>query len=147
MPSALVPAPTALACPGNLGELQPALGFKIGVSGAHSARTIMLDDLSALITAAPKGATCQDFNSLVEEEGALGKRTTGGKPGHNPRRFADRSGMDAGIPVFGPSRTFGDHDATGRPLPTTLRAHADNPVKLWTTVASVQTLKQGVWHG
>lgn len=49
MPSTLAAAPAASASPGNLGELQPALNFKIGVSGAHSARTMMLDDLPALI--------------------------------------------------------------------------------------------------
>jgi len=141
MPSALAPAPPAPASPGNLGELQPALGFKIGVSGAHSARTMMLDDLSALIAAAPKGATRQEFNRLVVDENALGKRTTSNR-WLTARHLADLYGMDAGIPVFRSLRVFWEHDTPGRPLLAMLCAQARDPL-LRTTSDLVLAMKPG----
>jgi len=42
--------------PGTLGDLHADFGFKIGNGGAHSARTMMLADLTTLL-AISKGAT------------------------------------------------------------------------------------------
>ena len=62
-------------CPGNLGDLRPDLGFKAGSSGAHSARTMMLADLTALLSNAPAEAKRDDFNNSIVEENCLGKHT------------------------------------------------------------------------
>ncbi len=42
----------ASGSPGTLGELSPQFGFKTGVSGAHTARTMMLHDLASILVAA-----------------------------------------------------------------------------------------------
>jgi hypothetical protein len=63
-------------CPGNLGDLHPDLGFKAGSSGAHSAPTMMLADLTALLSSAPAEANRDDFNKRIVEENCLGKKTT-----------------------------------------------------------------------
>lgn len=127
MPSALAPAPTMPTRPGNLGELQPAVGFKIGVSGAHSARTTMLDDLAALIAAGPKGATRQDLNRLVVDENALGKRTTSNR-WLTARHLGDLYGINAGVPVSRSLRGFWEHDSAGHSLLAMLCAQAACPL-------------------
>ena len=63
-------------CPGNLGDLHPDLGFKFGSGGAHCARTMMLADLTALLSSAPDNAKRDDFNKHIIEENCLGKKTT-----------------------------------------------------------------------
>ena len=60
---------------GTLGELKTEFGFKTGVSGAHTARTMMLADLTTLLGAAPGQANREVFNRLIVEENVLGKRT------------------------------------------------------------------------
>ncbi len=69
-------AATAFSSPGILGDLKTAFTFKVGVSSAHPARTMMLADLGTLLAAAPAEAKREDLNRLIVEENLLGKRTT-----------------------------------------------------------------------
>jgi hypothetical protein len=51
----------ATSVPGTLGTLRTEFGFKVGVSGTHSARTMMLADLTSLLSAAPAEAKRDGF--------------------------------------------------------------------------------------
>lgn len=49
------------------------LGFRFGVSGPHAARTMMLDDLQALLRWVTASAVRADYASAIVEGNALGK--------------------------------------------------------------------------
>src|SRR5437879_6029155 len=92
-------------CPGTLGDLQPDLGFKAGSSGAHSGRTMMLADLTALLSSAPAHAKRDSFNKVIVEENCLGKKTTSNR-WLTARHLADLFGLDESITVFRLLRFF-----------------------------------------
>jgi hypothetical protein len=101
--------------PGSLGDLRREFGFKTGASGAHLARTIMLADLTALLSAAPKTAKREEFNRLIVEENVLGKRTTSNR-WLTARHLADLYGIDPTVTVFRLLRMFWTTDAPARPM-------------------------------
>ena len=110
-------------CPGILGVLQPELGFKIGVSGAHTARTMMLADLTTLLGAAPGEAKREDFNRLVVEENILGKRTTSNR-WLTARHLADLYALDCDVTIFRLLRFFWSVNPSARPMLALLCAQA-----------------------
>jgi hypothetical protein len=110
-------------CPGNLGDLHTDLGFKTGSSGAHSARTMMLADLTALLASAPAEAKRDDFNKRIVEENCLGKKTTSNR-WLTARHLADLYGLDQGVTVFRLLRVFWSADAAARPMLALLCANA-----------------------
>ena len=64
-----------------LGEKQGRLtryGFRMGRGGAHQSRTMMLDELQALLDAAPSNASKPDYLSLVVDASLLGNGTASG---------------------------------------------------------------------
>ncbi len=109
--------------PGTLGKLRPEFGFKVGVSGAHAARTMMLGDLTALLGAAPGEAKREDFNRLIVEENILGKRTTSNR-WLTARHLADLYALDHSVTVFRLLRFFWEADAPSRPMLALLCAQA-----------------------
>jgi hypothetical protein len=106
-----------------LGELKTEFGFKVGVSGAHTARTMMLADLTALLGAAPGEAKREDFNRLIVEENVLGKRTTSNR-WLTARHLADLYAIDQGVTVFRLLRFFWSADQPSRPMLALLCAQA-----------------------
>jgi hypothetical protein len=113
----------ASGSPGTLGEPRRGCGFKTGVSGAHTARTMMLADLTTLLAAAPKDAKREEFNRLIVEENVLGKRTTSNR-WLSTRHLVDLYGLDQGVTVFRLLRFFWDADAPSRPMLALLCAQA-----------------------
>ena len=109
--------------PGTLGGLKTDFGFKTGVSGAHTARTMMLADLTTLLGAAPGEAKREDFNRLIVEENVLGKRTTSNR-WLTARHLADLYGLDQGVTVFRLLRVFWNADVPSRPMLALLCAQA-----------------------
>jgi hypothetical protein len=115
--------PGLTGSPGTLGELKTEFGFKVGVSGAHTARTMMLADLTALLGAAPGEAKREDFNRLIVEENVLGKRTTSNR-WLTARHLADLYAIDQGVTVFRLLRFFWSADQSSRPMLALLCAQA-----------------------
>lgn len=115
--------PPVVSGPGTLGTLRREFGFKTGVSGAHTARTTMLADLTPLLAAAPKHAKREDFNRLVVEENVLGKRTTSNR-WLTARHLADLYALDQGVTVFRLLRVFWEGDVPARPMLALLCAQA-----------------------
>jgi len=108
-------AASASSSPGTLGNLRPEFGFKVGVSGAHTARTMMLADLTTLLGAAPAEAKRADFSRLIVEENLLGKRTTSNR-WLTGRHLADLYALDHSVTVFRLLRLFWSADASSRPM-------------------------------
>jgi hypothetical protein len=113
----------ATVCPGSLGELHTDLGFKAGSGGAHSARTMMLADLTALLSKAPARANRDDFNKLIVDENCLGKKTTSNR-WLTARHLADLYGLNEGVTVFRLLRVFWSADPPARPMLALLCANA-----------------------
>lgn len=110
--------------PGTLGKLGTEFGFKAGASGAHTARTMMLADLTALLAAVKnKDAKRDDFNRLIVEENVLGKRTTSNR-WLTARHLADLYALDPGVTVFRLLRFFWEADPPSRPMLALLCAQA-----------------------
>jgi len=110
--------------PGTLGKLGTEFGFKAGASGAHTARTMMLADLTALLAAVKnKDAKRDDFNRLIVEENILGKRTTSNR-WLTARHLADLYALDHGVTVFRLLRFFWDTEPPSRPMLALLCAQA-----------------------
>ncbi|HOA63131.1 MAG TPA: hypothetical protein PLY00_18180 [Verrucomicrobiota bacterium] len=116
-------AMSASGSSGSLGELRTEFGFKTGAGGAHTARTIMLADLMALLAAAPKEAKQEDFHRLIVEENVLGKRTTSNR-WLTARHLADLYALDQRVTVFRLLRFFWDVDTPSRPMLALLCAQA-----------------------
>ena len=114
---------TATTFPGTLGELRPEFGFKTGIGGAHTARTMMLADLTTLLGAAPGQAKRHDFNRLIVEENVLGKRTTSNR-WLTARHLADLYALDQGVTIFRLLRFFWKADPATRPMLAFLCAQA-----------------------
>ena len=116
-------AAKASSSPGTLGTLRTEFGFKVGVSGAHTARTMMLADLTTLLGAVPGEAKREDFNRLIVEENILGKRTTSNR-WLTARHLADLYALDYDVTVFRLLRFFWDADSPARPVLALLCAQA-----------------------
>ena len=116
-------AASASGSPGNLGELRTEFGFKVGGGGAHTARTMMLTDLTTLLGAAPKESKREDFNRLIVEENVLGKRTTSNR-WLTARHLADLYALDQDVTVFRLLRYFWSADPSARPMLAILCAQA-----------------------
>lgn len=130
MKSAFRSAASVSGGPGTLGELRTKFGFKTGVSGAHTARTMMLADLSTLLAQAPKDAKRDDFNRLIVQENLLGKRTASNR-WLTARHLADLYALDPSITVFRLLRFFWEADPASHPMLALLCAQArDNLFRL-----------------
>jgi hypothetical protein len=67
------------------GEFQPGgnaderhlreVGFRWGAKGTHTSRTIMLDELRALLASCRPDATREDYLRAIHDKNCLGKRT------------------------------------------------------------------------
>lgn len=108
-------AMSASGTPGTPGGLRTEFGFKVGVSGAHMARTMMLADLSALLRAAPGEAGRENYHRLIVEENVLGKRTTSNR-WLTARHLAALYALDPGVTVFRLLRFFWEADPPSRPM-------------------------------
>src|SRR5689334_20726774 len=52
-----------------------AAGFRWGNKGTHTSRTIMLDELRAVLTSCRHDATRHEYLAAIQQENCLGKRT------------------------------------------------------------------------
>ncbi len=128
-------------CPGFLGDLRSDLGFKAGTGGAHSARTMMLVDLTALLSTAPAHAKREAFNKAIVEDNCLGKKTTSNR-WLTARHLADLYGLDEGVTVFRLLRFFWSADPAARPMLAVLCANARDTL-LRLSAKTVLMLKPG----
>jgi len=103
--------------------LRQEFGFKTGVSGAHTARPMMLADLNTLVGTAPAQAKREDFNRMIVEENVLGKRTTSNR-WLTARHLTDLYALDQGVALFRLLLFFWRADAHGRPMLAMLCAQA-----------------------
>src|SRR5437667_2805214 len=81
------------------------LGFRLGDKGTHTSRTIMLDELSALLRVCPPTATRLDYVKATVEDNCLGKQTLSTRR-LTLQRMTELYALDASVPLFRLLRRF-----------------------------------------
>jgi hypothetical protein len=117
------------------------LGFRFGDKGTHTSRTIMFDELSALLTAVPPMAARKQYATAIIDENVLAKPTLSTRKLSN-QRLGELYGLDPSIAVFRVMRRLWDGDAQSRPLIALLCAVARDPL-LAGTAKAITDLREG----
>lgn len=120
---------------------QDAVGFRFGDKGAHTSRTIMIEELSALLRSAPPNAGRSEYRSLIVDHNCLGKRTVSNRK-LSDQRLSELYALEPGVLLFRLMRHFWQTDERGRPLLALLLALARDPL-LRMTAAPIIRLRPG----
>jgi len=76
-----------------------ALGFRVADSGPHTSKTLMLQELEALLAAIPADAPAKAYRAAIVEENVLGKRTLSTRK-ETATRLTALHGLDPSKPLF-----------------------------------------------
>jgi len=90
-------------------------GYKLGQSGAHSARSMMLVELIGLFEASPIGTVQEQYRSDICDFNILDKPTTKSRT-LTYRHLVDLYGMDCSIPLFRVFRKLWSLDPSAQPV-------------------------------
>lgn len=118
-----------------------SLGFKFGKNGAHSARSMMLVELSTLFAARPLEASRADYQQDVELYNLLHKSSENARK-LTFRHLVDLYGMSPDIPLFRVFRQLWDLSEEAQPLLALQMALVRDPL-LRTSWPLIQNLPQG----
>ena len=102
-------------------------GFRSGERGTHTSRTIMFQELSLLLEAAPAEASRDDYAHLVIDDNCLGKRTTATRK-LSLQRLRELYGLNRQILLFRVLRDMWENHGSSRPLLALLLAVARDPL-------------------
>ncbi|MFO1477608.1 MAG: hypothetical protein U1F98_13275 [Verrucomicrobiota bacterium] len=110
-----------------LNVLSSQFGFRSGDKGTHTSRTIMLDELSALLESLPMEASRADYLAAIVEHNTLGKQTAATRK-LTAQRLRELYVLDPNVALFRVLRRFWQDDAPGRPLLALLCALSRDPL-------------------
>lgn len=116
-------------------------GLRFGDKGTHTSRTIMLSELTELLTALPNNAKREDYATAIIEENLLGKQTTSTRRLTN-QRLNELYSLDSKLPIFRVLRRLWEIDEKGRPLLALLCTLGRDPL-LRATAYSILFLNVG----
>ena len=102
-------------------------GFRWGKKGTHTSRTIMLDELRAVLANCPPGATRGDYLSAIHEDNCLGKRTAATRK-LSSQRLSELYALDPEVPLFRVMRRCWYADRDGQAVLALLLALARDPL-------------------
>lgn len=102
-------------------------GFKFGQSGAHSARSMMLEEQQTLFQVTPIDATQEQYKADICDYNLLDKPTTKSR-NLTYRHLVDLYGMNSEIPLFRVFRKLWAVEATSQPLLCLQLALARDPL-------------------
>ncbi len=114
------------------------IGFRTGDKGTHTSRTMMLEELKALLQAVPGNVTRDEYQSAVIDANCLGKATSATRR-LTFQRLSELYGLDPEIPMFRVLRHLWPMDVEARPLLALLVAVARDPL-----LAATQTAVLGL---
>jgi hypothetical protein len=113
---------------GNSDEMRlREVGFRWGAKGTHTSRTIMLDELRALLGSCPQGASRDDYLRAIHDDNCLGKRTVATRK-LSSQRLSELYALDQHVPLFRVMRRCWYADRTGQALLALLLALARDPL-------------------
>ena len=116
-------------------------GVRYGDKGTHTSRTMMLAELSELLSALPATSTREDYADAIIEENILGKQTASTRKLTN-QRLSELYGLSLTVPLFRVLRRMWDIDPASHPLTALLCALARDPL-LRATAPAVLSLAIG----
>lgn len=96
-------------------ELLIDAGLKFGDRGTHTSRTMMLSEISDLLSSVPQGASRADYSAAIIQDNVLGKRTASNKRLTN-QRLGELYGLDSALPLFRVFHRLWTIDPPGRPI-------------------------------
>lgn len=102
-------------------------GFRWGEKGTHTSRTIMLDELRAVLATCRPNATREDYLAAVHEDNCLGKRT-GATRKLSSQRLSELYALDPEVPLFRIMRRCWYADHEGQAILALLLALARDPL-------------------
>ena len=102
-------------------------GFKFGVSGGHSSRTMMLAELEALLAAVPCESTQTNYAEQIVELNLLSKPTVKARQ-LTLRHLTDLYSLDPDVPLFRIFRNFWDADTDAHPVLALTLSLARDPI-------------------
>jgi hypothetical protein len=115
-------------------------GFRSGLVGTHTSRTMMLAELSAALAAVPASGSRRDYANSVVEANCLGKPTTSTRR-LTLQRLSELYALDPDVPLFRVLRRLWDLDSAAHPLLALLAALARDPLLL-ATAPSILSLPE-----
>ncbi len=116
-------------------------GLRFGDKGTQSSRTIMLAELTELLTAVPGDATRDDYLEAIVPENVLGKQTASNRR-LTAQRLSELYALDPMVPIFRVLRRLWTADPNGRPLLSILCSLARDPL-LRATATAVLPMRPG----
>lgn len=118
------------------------LGFRLGPSGVHIGRTIMLEELRALFSYVPSpDAQKEDYIKAVVENNCLGKRSQKNRE-LSARHLMTLYSLDQSVATFQALRYFWTRDVGSQPLLALLSAYSRDGL-LRMSAPYVLSLKEG----
>ena len=139
-------ARSARSNPGGMGlrthgDLPQTFGFRNGLGGAHTSRTMMLSEFSILLETEPHDATRDELRRAIIDENILGKSTVTTRR-RAARMLSELYALRRDVPLFRALTYFWEKDSPGRPLLALLCAVARDPI-LRLTAKAVLPAKPG----
>ena len=116
-------------------------GFKFGDKGAHTSRTMMLDELSMLLRFCPSSSAREDYVRALVENNCLGKHTASTRK-LTLQRLSELYALDPKVPIFRLLRIFWNADDNSHPQLALLVALARDPLRR-ATASVVLGLQEG----
>lgn len=104
-----------------------AIGFRLGAKGTHTSRTIMFDDLDALMRSTSARGGRKDYAEAIISMNCLGKSTVATRRLAN-QRLGELYALDPAVPLFRVFRRLWDLDAARRQLLALQCAIARDPL-------------------
>jgi len=111
-------------------------GVRVGTSGTHTSRTIMLTELSAAFASVPARGSRADYASAIIHENCLQKPTAATRRATN-QRLGELYTLDLAVPIFRVLRRLWDFEQFARPLLALLVALARDPLLRFTASAVI----------
>jgi hypothetical protein len=103
------------------------LGFRFGINGPHAARTMMLDDLRALLSHTPADAIRADYARAIVDDNVLGKSTKSARQ-LAWRHLGTLYGCGTNNPIFRALRRLWPLDEAAQPMLALAAALARDPL-------------------
>jgi len=102
-------------------------GFRWGRKGTHTSRTIMLDELRAVLGNCRPDAKRDDYLSAIHDDNCLGKRTAATRK-LSSQRLSELYALDPDVPLFRVMRRCWYADRDGQAILALLLALARDPL-------------------
>jgi hypothetical protein len=112
-------------------------GLRPHAGGTHTSRTIMLAELSALLSIEPQPSDRAGYAEMIVQDNRLGKQTAATRR-LSYTRLGELYALDPTVPLFRILRRLWLLDETGRPLLALLAGLARDPLLLATAPAILQ---------